>query len=544
MPLDPRSGSNADSAAPGDLALIRLLCRAAQRLAVAAQGLDPQLDKALSELRRLLRRELDQTDQLAALIDTIDSRIKHIDDERDGQGHVLQRRLHQLAEQLLALEPDRDVAGALKAFQKNLKSGNVDATILGDLTALQARALAQIKTGPARTTFWSRWFASADAQVAAEEIDLAAQSTAEPGIEREADAEPPFSRISDAVCHVLQELLQCIEPPPQVSAHHERACAQTARGLNWYELVSTLEEVSLVVQAALAHDQDEFQRFLIGLNQRLLDADQALQTSRRHQTERERDDVALNETVLSEVALMQEQVLEATELNQLKEQVTLRLESVVSAMDVHKQAELLRQSVLEQQLDQLTARMRDMETQAAAAEKRMLEQRRMAMSDALTRLPNRLAYDERLQQEYERWRRYQRPLTLAVCDIDHFKSINDNYGHLAGDKVLRVVAKALRGRLRQTDFIARFGGEEFVVLLPETTVENALHAMDSIRLAIANCPFHFRGQPVTITLSMGLAAFIPGSRPDTVFKRADAALYRAKQSGRNLCLIDTAEKES
>jgi diguanylate cyclase len=126
---------------------------------------------------------------------------------------------------------------------------------------------------------------------------------------------------------------------------------------------------------------------------------------------------------------------------------------------------------------------------------------------------------------------------LAVCDLDHFKSINDNFGHLAGDKVLRIIAKTLRDRLRKTDFVARFGGEEFVILMPETERQEALQTLDAIRQAVAASPFHFRDKPVAITLSVGIAIFSDTATSDHVFERADTALYQAKQAGRNCCVV-------
>lgn len=526
--------------------LIPLLTRAAQRLAVAAQGLDPQLDQTLTALRRLLRRELNAFAPLAALIDEIDRRIKLIDDERDQRGGLLGRELHAMAGQLLALDPAHDVAASLKSFQKKLKTAvaGADLVLLAELSSLQARTLTEGIDQPSRPGLWSRWFGNGGTDAPAETMTAAwiEPAPAAPSIASDAGetaGEPPFSRISAAVCSVLDNLLSRIEPPPEASEQHRHASERIEKGLNWYELVSMLEQISQIVQAALTQGQGEIHQFLLGLSQRLADADQALQISRQHQAEREQSDAQLNETVRTEVALMRTQIDDATELERLKAQVRLRLESVVDAMDDHKQAEQHRVRALEQQLDTLTVRMREMEAQAVLVEERMVAQQRLAMLDALTQLPNRFAYDERLQQEYQRWLRYQRPLTLAICDIDHFKGINDNYGHLAGDKVLRVVAKALRGRLRKTDFIARFGGEEFVILLPETSADQALHALEKIRLAVAHCPFHFREQPVTVTLSAGLAAFRAGAQPDKVFELADAALYRAKQAGRNRCMLDT-----
>ena len=120
-----------------------------------------------------------------------------------------------------------------------------------------------------------------------------------------------------------------------------------------------------------------------------------------------------------------------------------------------------------------------------------------------------------------------------MLDLDHFKRINDGYGHLAGDKVLKIIAAQLRKRLRPTDFIARFGGEEFVLLIPSTPLATGLQLAEKLRAAIEACPFHFKGEPVTITVSIGLAAFRGGDRSDHVLKRADEALYRAKHNGRN-----------
>ncbi|MDN5400654.1 MAG: GGDEF domain-containing protein, partial [Pseudomonas sp.] len=147
--------------------------------------------------------------------------------------------------------------------------------------------------------------------------------------------------------------------------------------------------------------------------------------------------------------------------------------------------------------------------------------------------PNRAAWSERLDYEVNAWHQRGNSLSLAMLDLDHFKRINDGYGHLAGDKVLKIIANVLSKRLRPTDFIARFGGEEFVLLMPDSALADALAVGEVLREAIAACPFHFKGEPVTITVSMGVAQFQPGERSDLALKRADEALYRAKAAGRN-----------
>ena len=135
----------------------------------------------------------------------------------------------------------------------------------------------------------------------------------------------------------------------------------------------------------------------------------------------------------------------------------------------------------------------------------------------------------------QRYRRNQYPLTLAVLDIDHFKSVNDTWGHKAGDKVLKAVAEVCGNNIRSADFLARFGGEEFVLLLPDTRLDQALKALENLRGIIEECHFHYSDQSVPITISIGMAEFRGEDSTETVFKRADEALYAAKSDGRNRC---------
>ena len=183
-----------------------------------------------------------------------------------------------------------------------------------------------------------------------------------------------------------------------------------------------------------------------------------------------------------------------------------------------------------------------MEAHSEQMQEQVRKERLRAMTDLLTELPNREAWQERLSFEYNRWQRYSHPLTIGVLDIDLFKRINDSYGHKAGDRVLQLVAREFRDRLRTTDFVARFGGEEFVVLFPETEPSDARAVVDKLREHVGKLPFHFRGEPVTVTFSAGLAGFIAGDTEESVFDRADRALYQAKDAGRDQVMIsDSAD---
>jgi diguanylate cyclase len=128
-------------------------------------------------------------------------------------------------------------------------------------------------------------------------------------------------------------------------------------------------------------------------------------------------------------------------------------------------------------------------------------------------------------------------LCLALWDIDHFKKINDRYGHGVGDRVLKLFADIIQSRIRKVDLFARIGGEEFVLIMPDTSIENALNLNNTLRVMLEECNFHYEEQHCQITSSVGLAEFRRGDEADIVLERADKALYHSKNNGRNQCTV-------
>jgi diguanylate cyclase (GGDEF)-like protein len=156
------------------------------------------------------------------------------------------------------------------------------------------------------------------------------------------------------------------------------------------------------------------------------------------------------------------------------------------------------------------------------------------ITDNLTQVHNRRHFDETFAREFSRARRHQRPLGLLVIDIDWFKRVNDEYGHLAGDQVLREVAQVIRERVRRDEMVARYGGEEFVVVLTETEIAGAASVAEDLRRAIETAEIRFQNVPIRVTVSIGCAQLSPTDRaPNELFARADEKLYSAKQNGRN-----------
>ncbi len=183
------------------------------------------------------------------------------------------------------------------------------------------------------------------------------------------------------------------------------------------------------------------------------------------------------------------------------------------------------------------------EERTAALKKAYAELEYRATHDELTGLPNRAAVIEALAKELSRSGRSGRSLAVVMVDIDHFKSINDAHGHLAGDAVLAAITARMRHLVRPYDTIGRFGGEEFLLVIPECGREDALLVAERLRAGIADKPIPHEGQLLTVTLSVGVAwADAAGKYSiDSLIADADAALYRAKETGRNRVLLSAAD---
>ncbi|MFZ8861837.1 MAG: GGDEF domain-containing protein [Thermocrinis sp.] len=182
-------------------------------------------------------------------------------------------------------------------------------------------------------------------------------------------------------------------------------------------------------------------------------------------------------------------------------------------------------------------------------EEKNRELQELAYYDPLTGLPNRRFFFEHASLIFEEVKRYEKPLSLLVMDIDHFKKINDTYGHDAGDLVLKTFADVIRGIVRKSDICARFGGEEFVVLLPNTDLEGAGVLAERIRAAVSKNPVEHGSIVIVFTVSIGISQYRKGMQSiDELIKEADIALYRAKEGGRNRVEVfipnETAEPQN
>ncbi|MGJ8692849.1 MAG: GGDEF domain-containing protein [Thalassotalea sp.] len=230
-------------------------------------------------------------------------------------------------------------------------------------------------------------------------------------------------------------------------------------------------------------------------------------------------------------------IMTSVEKTQQVQQLTQQLQSEKTLFEttLQENQEELESHVQERTLELHIALQELEEVNRELAEKTTL--------DELTGLYNRRYYDQKILAEYRRSRRNLSPLSLVVIDIDHFKKVNDNHGHTAGDQCLKAVAELLKGTLlRSTDIACRYGGEEFCLILPETTAQGAELFAEELRKKVAQLSVQYSGQPIPLTISCGISTYQQqdGAVPETIFAAADNALYQAKNQGRNQVVVAEA----
>jgi len=315
--------------------------------------------------------------------------------------------------------------------------------------------------------------------------------------------------IKSRTIQVFCGLVDQIETPDEFDGRKTDLVARLQNDFEWQCLPDLLSEAMELVASTRKVAQLEFEGFLVTIHDRLQDIQDFLAIAREGEEQAQLNQTKLDEEVRTGLKEIKASVDDALDIGVLKEDITTMVNQIVAVIDTFHSDEKDRRYEVYDRIEVLGAKMEEMETEAVNLRNNLEAQRLQAMRDPLTELPNRQAYDEQSEKEFSRWKRHQRPLSMAIVDIDHFKKINDNLGHLRGDKVLKLVAKEVQKNIRSEDFVARYGGEEFVVLMPDTNETEALAAVEKVRAAIECCPFNFAGERVKITASFGVSVLLP-----------------------------------
>lgn len=542
---------------------------ALQRMLVGwVQDSDGTVNAALERMLEQLRQP-GLGDSVAVQLEALELKMRELQSERNRRGAAMLAALSDMAAELKRAGKDPAQRKALAGLQRSLRAAAggsagggalageellLDA--LGKLRAAQQAFVEAMEAEPQASSaaggWWQRWFGRAAAAVAHQSAsaDAAAAGvdalrTAEIDLSLHSDAvegQRPDG-LSDEVAAILLGLLARLEVPVAKRPVLQKLYVDLQNGLALDALVEVLDNTVEVVVAALSHDQSEFESFLSSLDDKLAFFDQFVRDLNRELGELVSGSEQLDSGVGAQLASIKSAFSDAREalsvapdadsMQALQRRVFENLDAVATMLTEFSAGQIHYVAALEARLAELQAEVQELREESEQARQRIIDQRDKLLRDSLTGIANREAYEIRLSDEYKRWKRYQRPLSLVVADIDLFKQVNDSYGHAAGDRVLKIVAKLMSKQLRESDFIARYGGEEFVFLLPETDVPAATLAVEKVRAAIASSPFNFNKQPVPITCSFGIAEFAGEDQPEQVFERADKALYRAKDGGRN-----------
>lgn len=240
-----------------------------------------------------------------------------------------------------------------------------------------------------------------------------------------------------------------------------------------------------------------------------------------------------NKAMKAQISAMETAISDTHQIDDLKKHTTEYLAKLQNSLQMSELEERAEQEKVISLLQSMQKRLEELETKADQYKAKLLQQRINSMIDTLTKLPNRMAYDERAELEFTKVKQADKSVFMAILDIDHFKRINDKYGHSVGDKTLQIIANHIRKLIDKEDFLSRWGGEEFVALLFDESQQSALDKLESLREKIAKLPFMFKGNRVSVTVSIGLTSVASHNTINDAFDVADKLLYEAKDGGRN-----------
>ncbi len=296
------------------------------------------------------------------------------------------------------------------------------------------------------------------------------------------------------------------------------------------EIVSLLQEYV----SRIGGEREEAAAFIREIGERLLEVENHILAPLPFTQEGHRDNTEFTTLLEKQIGKLRQDVDFSESLSKLKRTVGTSLSTIQKAIEQKRDTDSARMVEMNKQMERLQSNLHQMKNEISVAKDRAQTLEHEVLTDPLTGVYNRRAYEKRLREELQRFLRHKHSFSVLLLDVDHFKSINDRYGHAVGDLCLKEIIKRVRPLLRKSDFLARFGGEEFVTLLPETGQEGAVEVAEKLRQCIEKTDFLHRGESVGVTISIGVTqAESTDLKPDSLFIRVDKALYQAKEEGRN-----------
>lgn len=468
-----------------------LLRKAISRLAISASGTHQQLDPLLKSIRansknknnQALESDLDRLSSLLIQIDTEEVDSTSLIDTSTVQDQVLKL--------ILQLRVDQQFKSQLDEFRQSINTMNSE-QCLNQFAALINQFLHH-----------------------------------EPS-----DKTP----INEVLLTLIEKIAFTHGNSAQLSAIKEKLDNHLETE-NWHDyLDQIIAEVRIIIQG-MNEEKVELETLIVDVTRQLNEISNVLtdehSDSLAGRKETQHQQSQMNQNVTNILTTVEK----AQDLDSLKGTINTNLDSIRQGVSVFVMNDNERFKKSEQRNAALQKQIKLMENESEQLKLKLTENRQKLMFDTLTGARSRLSYEEILDQELSRWTRYKEAFSFALLDIDHFKKINDHFGHNAGDKALQIVAKMMSEKIRKTDFLFRIGGEEFVLLLPKTSLQAASPLVEKIRASVGKSSFHFKQEKVIIKLSGGITSVIQGDTSESIYERADKALYEAKNGGRDQLVV-------
>ena len=545
-----------------------MLRKAIVRLSIAARRDDEQLDEVLEKLKSSVKEDID-LQQLDMHLDRLLVCINHAESNgklSSGMGFYAYLKdsieefdLSLLADSyksriksLVGSKPsDKDMSVQLLALIREIviNKGNGDGSDEGnasdDFTRVKSFADDIIESLKLETIVKEDIGVSVILDELADDIIKHVDKISSGVSVAQGKAASVDEKSAENIKHILIELLNNLVLPENIQKERDAVTRKLDCPIEgaeqWKVVVKDLSALINMSIKVLQHEKDELQVFIKKTTSQLEEIEEYVRRSRQERIDTASESSMLKDSVDANVEKIQTTVGDEGDLNQLKNVVQVHLTEIRKSVEEHQAAEVERENISKQGYAHIIGELARTQKETMMLKEQLEESRKKMLRDPLTGLPNRLAYEERIILEINRNKRNSENICIAMWDIDHFKKVNDTYGHEAGDRVLKLLSKIINTRVRKVDMFARIGGEEFVLLMPDTKLENALGLNEELRNSLADSGFHYDGSPCLITASVGIARIEEYDNPESVMRKADEALYKSKREGRNRCTIFTSE---
>ncbi len=354
-----------------------------------------------------------------------------------------------------------------------------------------------------------------------------------PQMLKQSAQEKNFVEISNKVNESLQQLINHLSIPKVLDAKREHIKISLEQQLTGERLSKIIDGLTELVVDAFNVEQTRFKGFLQQLTNQLYDFDVYLKTTTDTHKQASNESRQLEHGIQNNIEQIKNHFDNSRTIEELSIKVQQNLKMILDRVRNYRYSEKNREIDYQKQVMELQEKLHESEQNAEEIKSILSFQKYRINHDSLTGLPNRDSYEEHMIDSLQRWKLHSKVLSLAIGDIDHFKYINDSFGHLAGDKVLKKVAMIFKSSIRDADFIARIGGEEFVFIFENTSSKSAQRILEKLRKLIEDCQFYYRDKKVDVTVSFGLTTITASDEIESLFIRADNAMYKAKNAGRN-----------